>query len=118
MPTPTGPSDTNVRKLARLLWKTKKPVYQVISKNLMKPRRTHRIEANLHRINKKTKAGDTIIVPGKILGQGDIDHKITIAALSTSKSAMEKLQAAKCEVIGIEALLERNPEGTGVKIFF
>ncbi|MHA1734721.1 MAG: 50S ribosomal protein L18e [Promethearchaeota archaeon] len=118
MPTPTGPSDKNIRKLARMLWKTKRPVYQVISKNLMKPRRTHRVEANLHRIDKKTKEGDTIIVPGKVLGQGEISHKITIAALSASESALKKLQGAKCEYIKIETLVERNPEGKGVKIFF
>ena len=118
MPTPTGPSDPNVRKLARILWKTKKPIWQTISRRLMKPRRSHRVEANLHRINRKTKEGDTIVIPGKVLGSGELDHKITIASLSISESALKKLKTANCEYLEISTLVERNPTGTGLKIFY
>lgn len=118
MPSPTGPSNVNVRKLARELWKTQKPIWRRVSRRLMKPKRSHRIEANLARLNKNTKEGDVVVIPGKVLGGGDLDHKITVASLKASQSAKEKLAQAECELIDIPTLLDRNPEGSGVKLFF
>ncbi|MFX0071433.1 MAG: 50S ribosomal protein L18e, partial [Candidatus Hermodarchaeota archaeon] len=86
----TGPSDYYVRKLIRDLWQTKKRIWKKVSKKLSGPR-TNRIEANLYRINKRTKNNDIIVIPGKVLGIGDLDHKLTIACLNASKSAKEKI---------------------------
>ncbi|MBR9700220.1 50S ribosomal protein L18e, partial [Candidatus Woesearchaeota archaeon] len=48
-------------------------------------------EVNLSRINHFTKEDDMIIVPGKVLGGGELSHKVTIAAYKFSDSAKEKL---------------------------
>src|SRR3989339_798094 len=39
-----------------------------------------------------------IIVVGRVLGQGEIDKKITVAALGFSEQAREKLAKAGCEI--------------------
>lgn len=57
-----------------------------------------------------------IIVVGKILGQGEISKKITIAALGFSEQAKEKLKKAGCEVRTIKQEIEKNPKLEGVKI--
>ncbi|GAB4313030.1 MAG: 50S ribosomal protein L18e [Promethearchaeota archaeon] len=101
-----------------MLWKTKRPIYREVSKRLLMPRRSHRVEANLARINQLTKEGDVIIVPGKVLGVGEMDHRITVASLGASKSALQKLEMAKCEHVDIATLVERNPTGSGVKLFY
>ncbi|MFX1259082.1 MAG: 50S ribosomal protein L18e [Promethearchaeota archaeon] len=113
----SGPSDYYVRKLIRNLRKTKKRIWRKISKKLSGPRR-NRVEANLYRINKKTKNNDIIIIPGKVLGIGDLDHKLTIACLTSSKSAKKKIEASGSKLISIEELLEKNPQGKNIKIFY
>jgi large subunit ribosomal protein L18e len=112
-----GPSDYYVRKLIRDLWKTKRRIWKKISKKLSGPR-SNRVEANLYRINKKTKNNEIIVVPGKILGVGDLDHKLTIACLSTSGSAKKKIETSGSKLISIGELLELNPKGENIKIFY
>lgn len=113
----TGPSNYYNRKLIRELWKTKRRIWKKVSKKLSGPRR-ERIEANLYRINKKTKENDVIVVPGKVLGIGEIDHKITIACLVCSKKARKKIETSGSKLLSIEELFEQNPEGKDVKVFY
>ena len=113
----TGPSNYYNRKLIRELWKTKRRIWKKVSKKLSGPRR-ERIEANLYRINKKTKENDVIVVPGKVLGVGEIDHKLTIACLNCSKTARKKIESSGSKLLSIEELLEQNPEGKEVKVFY
>ena len=113
----TGPSNYYNRKLIRELWKTKRRIWKKVSKKLSGPRRD-RIEANLYRINKKTREKDVIVVPGKVLGIGEIDHKLTIACLDCSKTARKKIETSGSKLLSIEELLEQNPEGRDVKVFY
>jgi large subunit ribosomal protein L18e len=113
----TGPSNYYNRKLIRELWKTKRRIWKKVSKQLSGARRD-RVEANLYRINKKTKENDVIVVPGKVLGVGHIDHKLTIACLDCSKAAQKKIESSGSKLISIEELFEQNPEGKNVKVFY
>ncbi len=113
----TGPSNYYVRKLIRDLWKTKIKIWKKLSKKLSGPRR-NKIIANLYRINKKTKKNQTIVIPGKILGIGELDHTLTIACLEYSKSAKKKIESSGSKLLTIEELLEQNPNGSGVKVFY
>jgi len=114
---PKGPSDYYNRKLIRDLWKTKRRIWRKVSKKLSGSRK-NRVEANLYRINKKTKNDDVIVVPGKVLGIGELDHKLTIACLTSSKSVAAKMETSGSKLISIEELLEQNPTGERVKIFY
>lgn len=113
----TGPSNYYIRKLIRDLWKTKIKIWRVISKKLRNSRK-NRISPNLYRINKHTKENDVIVIPGKVLGMGELDHSLTIACLDCSKSARQKIESSGSNLISIEDLLEQNPKGSGVKIFY
>jgi len=113
----TGPSNYYHRKLIRDLWKTQIKIWRTISKKLSGPRK-NRVKANLYHISKKTRKNDTIVIPGKVLGIGDLDHTLTIACLEYSKSAKKKIEASGSKLMSIGELLEQNPKGTGVKIFY
>lgn len=113
----TGPSNYYIRKLIRDLWKTKIKIWRVISKKLRNSRK-NRISPNLYRINKLTKENDVIVIPGKVLGMGELDHSLTIACLDCSKSARQKIESSGSNLISIEELLKQNPKGSGVKIFY
>src|SRR6056297_17707 len=112
---PTGPSDRIKRKLARKLWTTKKRIWRDVSDYLMAPKK-NRVNIKLYRLNKNTKDGETVVIPGKVLANGDLDHKLTIACYNLSKSAYEKIKSSGSERITIEELYERNPSGSNVKI--
>jgi large subunit ribosomal protein L18e len=113
----TGPSNYYQRKLIRDLWKTQIKIWRTISKKLSGPRK-NMVKANLYRINKNTRKNDIIVIPGKVLGIGELNHTLTIACLEYSKSAKKKIEASGSKLISIEELLEQNPKGTGVKIFY
>jgi len=76
----------------------------------------NQVEVNLYRIENNTSDGDTIVIPGKVLGNGKLNHKLTVACYQISKSANEKLNESGSERISIQELLERNPSGSNVKI--
>ena len=113
----SGPRNYYHRKLIRDLWKTKRRIWKKVSKKLSGPR-NNKVEANLYRINKKTKPNDVIVVPGKILGMGDLNHKITVACLECSKPAKKKIEQSGSKLLSIEELLEQNPEGKNIRIFY
>lgn len=91
------------------------PIWIDVADHLAKTR-SQRVVVNLSSINRNTKKSDVVVVPGKILASGVIDHALTIAAFEASKQAIAKLEAAKAKYLTINELLEKNPTGSNVKI--
>ncbi|MBM3231800.1 50S ribosomal protein L18e [Candidatus Pacearchaeota archaeon] len=71
---------------------------------------------NITRIEKEANDGDVIVVPGKVLGNGNITKKIKICALYFSESAHQKIKQGKAEAIKLVDEIKKNPEAQGVKI--
>jgi len=71
---------------------------------------------NLEKVDKETKAGDTVVVPGKVLGSGELTKKVRICALSFSSSALIKMKSTKSEAVSINDEIKLNPKAEGVKI--
>ena len=84
--------------------------------------RKNRANLNLEEIDKKvdtlkgTSEGEIVVIPGKVLSQGNVNKKIKIVALNFSDKAKEKLLKSKCEVLNIIEEIKKNPEGKGIKI--
>ena len=107
-----GTTNPLLKELIVALKRKKKAIWKAVAKELEASAR-RRIAVDLWKIDKKTKVNDTVIVPGKVLGDGELGHKVTVAALGFSSTAKEKL---KDNAISIHELIEKNPKGTGVKI--
>lgn len=73
-------------------------------------------EVNVGKIAHLTTPGDRVVVPGKVLGKGEIRHKVTVAAFSFSSPALAKLRSAGCTVMRLDEFARNEPEGSGVKI--
>ena len=69
---------------------------------------------NVGKISQLTKENDLVLVPGKILGDGLIDHAVTVGALFMSKSAGKKITAAGGSVLSLIEFVEKYPDGSGV----
>ena len=79
------------------------------------PRKKH-ISINLEDLEKKVKDGEKIVIPGKVLSQGEFNKKAKIIALNFSEKAKEKLLKNKIEINNIMNEIKSNPEAKGIKI--
>lgn len=86
-----------------------------LSKRLCRPTR-QMAELNLWKLEKHTGEKETVVVPGKVLGAGRLDHRVTVSALKFSKKAYMKITENGGEALTIEELIERNPAGKDVRI--
>ncbi|AWR97116.1 50S ribosomal protein L18e [Acidianus sulfidivorans JP7] len=96
----SGSTNVMLRRLIYNLNKQKKPLWRRVAELLESPSRK-RIYINLYKINKYTKAGDVVIVPGKVLGIGKLDHEVTIVALDFSSSAKKKISEANGKLVSL-----------------
>ncbi len=115
----TGPTNIVLRKLIRRLKKAANeydaPIWDYVAELLNRPTRK-RIVVNISRINRYAEVGETVVVPGKVLGAGTIEKPVNVAAFSFSFSAAEKIKHAGGRVMSIEDLLKENPKGSGVRV--
>ncbi len=113
----TKSTNPEIIQLIRNLKKQSKEagIWLDVAENLAKPSR-HRVAVNLSRINRYTEKSETIVVPGKILGSGNLDHAVTVAAFSASEKAKAKMAAAKAKYLSISELVEKNPTGSNIRI--
>lgn len=102
----------DLKKISR---ENKAPIWRDIAKRLESPSRVW-AEVNVSRIAFYSKKGEVLVVPGKILGAGEIDYPITVAAFKATKGAREKITAAGGTVLTIPQLVEKAPKGKGVRI--
>lgn len=105
-------------ELLQLLKKTaienKAAVWKRVASDLEKSTRRRRI-VNIYKIEKYTKDNDVIVVPGKVLGTGDLNKKVTVAAFNFSDEAYRKIKE-KGNPVSIRELLEKNPKGSKIKL--
>lgn len=97
------------------LKKEKFPIWKVIIKELCKSRSSRR-EVNVGRLASVTADNEVVIVPGKILGSGNINHKLTIWSSSISVTAAKKIILAGGKLIPLDHLIQKYPTGKGVRI--
>jgi len=110
--------NTQTQLLIRALKKTaleqKVPLWKRVAEDLEKPTRARRI-VNIFKLDANTQDGDVVVVPGKVLGEGDLTKKVTVAAFSFSDQAKEKI-SKQGKVITITELVQNNPKAAKVKI--
>jgi large subunit ribosomal protein L18e len=73
-------------------------------------------QPNLSRLSRYAPEGATVLVPGKLLGSGDVLGSPTVVAYSFSSGARAKIEQAGGEVMSLEQLMKSNPKGEGVFI--
>ncbi len=81
----------------------------------------------INKLNKQSKSEDaaiwkdvadrlSILVPGKVLSNGELDKKVNVVALKFSAKAQEKIESAGGECISIDEIIETNPKGSNIRI--
>ena len=90
------------------------PVWKRIATDLEAPTKQRRI-VNLYKLDKYCKDGETIVVPGKVLGMGEVTKKLQVAAYTFSEDAHKKINASG-KAMTIRELIAKNPKGDKVRI--
>jgi len=103
-----------IQELKKKATEDNSAMWKRIATDLAKPTRQRRI-VNLYKLDKNTKEGEVVVVPGKVLGVGELNHKITVAAWSFSVSALEKINKIG-KAIQIAELMKENPKGKRIRI--
>jgi len=104
-----------IRFLKKQGRENKANIWRDVAESLAKPRRK-RIAVNVSRLNRYAQKNEMVVVPGKVLGAGEINHPITVAAFAFSEKANEKIKAAKGKCLSFFDLVKKNPKGSNVKI--
>ncbi|MEG3224014.1 MAG: 50S ribosomal protein L18e [Methanobacteriales archaeon Met13] len=114
--TKTNPQITQLVKILKeKSYQEEAALWKQLAQRLEKPTRQS-AEVNISRINRYSAPDETVLVPGKVLGSGALDHKVRVVAMDFSQSAAEKIIEAGGECLDINQLLEDNPHGNGVRI--
>jgi large subunit ribosomal protein L18e len=93
----------------------KAAVWGAVAERLARPR--HQVDpVNLAHLERLGVTG-TIVVPGKVLAQGELTNPVTIAAFRFSEAARAKIHAAGGQTLSISELLKSKPDGTGVRLY-
>ncbi|MBD3405768.1 MAG: 50S ribosomal protein L18e [Candidatus Lokiarchaeota archaeon] len=115
----SGPTNPNTRALMNALRKTSIKhdvrIWKRVAELIERPARK-RPRVNVGKIGRHTKSGDIVVIPGKVLGSGNLPHSVTVAAMNASTSARSVIVNAGGSLISIEELLDKVPKGTGVTI--
>ena len=115
----TGPTNPQLQQLIAelrsaayadnvMLWKR-------VADDLERPSRNRRV-VNISRLSRSTKANDLVVVPGKVLGSGDIAHKVTVAAWQFSSGAADKVAKNGGSALSLSDFLKQKPDVKKVKI--
>jgi len=96
---------TSVELVNTIIAAKKNKSWNRIAEILSGPRK-NRINLNLNEIEF---GEDILVVPGKILSQGEVKGKGKIVAFDFSDKAKEKLKKAGCEVSNIVDEIKKNP---------
>jgi len=112
----TNPELTSlIRLLRKKSRENEARIWRDLARRLSSSRR-RRTAVNVSHLNHYTQQRETVVVPGKVLGAGKIDHPVSVAAFAFSDQARSKILKAKGKCLSIQDLVKKNPKGTGVKI--
>ena len=104
-----------IRDLKKQSQESQTELWRSLAERLTSSKRS-RVAVNLSRLNRYTKEGETVVVPGKVLGAGKAAHPLTVAAFAFSDVAKTKIQNGKGNCLSIRDLMKKNPTGKNVKI--
>jgi large subunit ribosomal protein L18e len=98
-----------IQELRKFSNKAESEVFKAVAQKLSAPA-SQRSEVNVGHLEKHAKEGETVVVPGKLLGDGKITKKVTVAAFRASESAKVKIEKAGGKYMTLQEYLSKNPK--------
>lgn len=112
----TNPESQNLIKFFNKQAKVNKvKIWKYLADYLSKSKRSN-IVVNIGKLVRFSSDGDTVAVPGKVLGSGLLNHKLSVAAFNFTPVARTKIEAAGGNCFDFYELVNKNPKGSNIKI--
>jgi large subunit ribosomal protein L18e len=109
-------------ELVRLVGELKKaartheaPIWAAVADRLERPRH-QLVPVNVGQLGRLAEAGETIVVPGKLLADGPLAKRLTVGAFGFSTEARGKIQAAGGTALSLREMVRAHPDGSGVRL--
>ena len=109
-----NPTNPVLLETIEVLERQEAPIWGEIAENLGKVNRD-RPEVNISDIERVAEDGDSVVVPGKVLGSGRLSKSVDVAAFKASKGAKSEIKEHG-EFMFIQDLVDENPEGSNVRV--
>ena len=103
-----------VKELKKVSASQNSKLWKAVAEELQRPSRQMRV-VNIAKINRYANDGDTVVVPGKVLGSGELTKKVTVVAYQFSKQAQEKISKTG-QLMSLEDALKSGLKNKGVKL--
>ena len=116
MKLPQNPVRNRTIKALREALKINKVGIWLDTLDYLRKNRSKRPSVNIGKISKITKKGDKVLIPGKVLGAGQLKHGLIIGAFHVSKTAKSKIIQSGGEYVSIIDFVKRYPEGKKVRL--
>ena len=103
---------TSLKKAAR---DNDAPIWKSIAKRVEGPSRNWPT-VNISKLEYNSQKNSKIVVPGKLMGSGNLTKKVTVSAYSFTKSATEKIEKAGGKCGHYSDFIKSNPKGKDVMV--
>jgi large subunit ribosomal protein L18e len=104
-----------IQELYEASHKEDAPIWRDVARRLERSNRLHS-EVNVGKIDRFANKNDKVVVPGKVLGSGDLTKPVHVAAWRFSESARTKIEAAGGKTLTIPEMVTKVPKGSDVRI--
>lgn len=91
------------------------PLWRDIATRLERPSRSW-AQVNVSKLQEHLGDGENAVIPGKLLGDGEITKKVTVVAFSASASAKAKVAKAGGKVLTLQEAVKAFPKGQNCRI--
>jgi large subunit ribosomal protein L18e len=91
------------------------PLWRDIASRLERPSRNW-AQVNVSKLDANVGDGETAVVPGKVLGAGEISRPITVIAFNASEQARTKITKAGGKVLTLQEAVKAFPKGQNCRI--
>jgi large subunit ribosomal protein L18e len=106
---------STIRKLKKKSKSEGAALWEALAEDLEKAKR-RRVAVNLSRLNRNTAEEEVVAVPGKVLGSGELDHPLTVAAFGFSETAKGKIALAKGNCMDLKELMDSGITPSKIRI--
>lgn len=106
-----GTTNERKKEIINSLYSKSEKIFHRIAEELSRPSRTN-ITVNLSKIEKYAKNKGAVIVPGKVLGNGELTKNVLVIGYSFSESAFKKLKSK----MTIKEFIDKNQKVKGLQI--
>ncbi|HTS33582.1 MAG TPA: 50S ribosomal protein L18e [Thermoplasmata archaeon] len=91
------------------------PLWASVADGLERARHPSR-PVSIGHLERIASSEETVVVPGKVLSDGSLSKRLTVAAFAYSTEARAKIHAAGGTALSLHDLLKAKPDGAGVRL--